>query len=949
MLYSRQLRTHLYFRGCAVNIHILQRHVGVVHSVTRGWWAHFYSIPPFLTTRNTERTSTNTLHTVQLSSLYRAGGLDAIFDVCQAFMSTIKVIMAIKAEDRSEQEKKELVHAYGGMKVALHLIHPIIASKPLFESGQTLLVLTRDKKDTDPEYFEPHNFLVRLRLAALPVLRSLWEAPWLISAPLSVSRSVVQTVLELTNGENEESKGDPSVEIVPTPSSIPRPTSADEGHIQILTDMGFPRSAAERALARTHNNVGAATELLLSHPFPLPPDPEPESAAPVPAEEGVPAPVAATVAEDVELESPPAPPVEEEHTPATVAPTVVVGKGTEEWRKELNEAREPLRASISRQALLLVDEHVSLLFDLHVAFIRPANDHQKRAVQDLVDDIKAFSPSAYDVQEQPLANRCRLLALVLCETPSSLNQELRALLLDSLLALLLSNPASLDPIPQWLAAHLLVTEALFTLADEPKAITLPKEAEPMISEAISVGPPLIEARGIVFDFCLRLLAIPNLRSDELLSTLRLLVLLTRDQEMASQFVHRDGLAMLFKRIKASEVPGSASYIASILRHTIEDAQTVQHLMRQAIKRYFAQPRTRVVEIGTYVRNCSAMALRDSHIFIKVTEAMCLMGQPFSPSPHISLKAEPPADDKTSQKTDAGGDNNADMQVDSPPVAAPSSANESTESVVHFLISELMTVVKTINETPPHPTTSQQDPDVAPVERIPEGPQVELPGTEGATGSSDLSIYDQYQYSCFLMQCLTELLFSYDSCKLAFLSYSPKKRLTTPAKESSNKHRAATLQFLLSELISFGTINPQPNNRARNRITLCNWAMSVIVALCVDSSSTHEHKDVSADLASVRKFILEAVSRTIKDPQPSENVESRYGRLLALADLCHRLLTVRFNTVSRKQQDDTPTHIAKVMLEKNFVATLTAALSEVDLNYPNVRGLAASILRPLEYL
>jgi E3 ubiquitin-protein ligase HUWE1 len=38
-----------------------------------------------------------------------------------------------------------------------------------------------------------------------------------------------------------------------------------------------------------------------------------------------------------------------------------------------------------------------------------------------------------------------------------------------------------------------------------------------------------------------------------------------------------------------------------------------------------------------------------------------------------------------------------------------------------------------------------------------------------------------------------------------------------------------------------------------------------------------------------------------------------------------------------------------MLEKNFVATLTAALSEVDLNYPNVRGLVASILRPLENL
>ncbi|RXW18038.1 hypothetical protein EST38_g7811 [Candolleomyces aberdarensis] len=43
-----------------------------------------------------------------------------------------------------------------------------------------------------------------------------------------------------------------------------------------IIDMGFSRSAAERALVRTHNNVNAAAELLVNQPFPLPPDPQPE-------------------------------------------------------------------------------------------------------------------------------------------------------------------------------------------------------------------------------------------------------------------------------------------------------------------------------------------------------------------------------------------------------------------------------------------------------------------------------------------------------------------------------------------------------------------------------------------------------------------------------------------------------------------------------------------------
>ncbi|KAJ7132750.1 hypothetical protein C8R43DRAFT_929975 [Mycena crocata] len=885
-----------------------------------------------------ERTASNTLHTVQVSALYQAGGLDATFDVCRAFTTTIGSIMQFRTEDRSELQKQELVHAYGGLKVALHLIHPLISSKPLFDSGQTLLMTTRDKKDTESGYFEPHNFLVKLRLAALPVLRALWEAPWLISAPLSVSRSIVQTVLELTNGEGEEVKEAPGEG---GPTGIPRPLGADEGRIRQLTDMGFPRSAAERALARTQNNLNAATDLLLSHPFPLPPDP-------------VPGPETATTAgpdDPVEPQSNEEPivvdPESETNSPAAseteVVPPEPTGRTTEQWQKQLDEAREPLRAGISRQALLLVDEHLSLIFHLHVAFIRPNNSQQ--AVRDLVDDIKDFSPFAYDVQEQPLANRCRLLALVLCESPSSLSPELRVTLMDSLLALLLSNPVSIDPehpsIPRWLAAHLLVTEALFTLADEPRAITLPKEDEPLVSQDIPTGPPLTEARTIVFDFCLRLLAIPDLPNDELLSTLRLFVLLTRDHEAASQFVKRDGLTLVFRRLKASAVPGSSSYIATILRHIVEDAGTVQNIMKQAIKRYFAQPRTNVVEAGTYVRNCSAMALRDSQTFINVTESLCQLVSPFSSSQHLRLKDQSSVEEKVSAEREVV----AEMQVDTSITVPLSPSNESFEPAVHFLIAELMRSTK---------TDATVTADIVPSDSAEPVAAISTDSGQGSTTSQtasapDPASKDRYQYSCFIMQCLTELLFSYDSCKLAFLSYSSKKRSQTPSKEMPSKFRTATLHFLLSDLISFETINPQPNSDGRDRITVCNWAMSLLVALCVDTSSTHEVKDVSPELVSVRKVVLEAISRAIKDLSASDSVESRYGRLLALADLCHRLLTVRFNTSARKNQDDTPTHIAKVMLEKNFVATLTTALSEVDLNYPNVRGLVASILRPLEYL
>ena len=879
---------------------------------------------------------------MQLVALYRIGGFDAIFDICEAVVTDIDELVKIPDDARTEHQRKHLLHAYGTIKLILHLLHPIISSKPLFESNQTLLIVTRDKKDTDPDYFEPHNFLVRLRYAAIPIVRRLWESPWLAQAPVGVGKYVVRSMLEIANGENEESKGDDG-EAGNMPPAVPRSSSPTETQIRMLTDMGFPRSAAERALIRTNNDVNTATEYLLSRPFPFPPDPpEADPASPL-----------------VDTQEPPLEEPSDDSTPNTPEPSspkvpmaeggssmtdTLPGKTSDEWRRLLNEAREPLRENISKRALSLIDEHLSLLFDLHVVFTKRSS-HQGQAIRNLIDDVSSFSAYAYDVQEQPLANRCRLLALVLCERPEALEADLRNTLMDRLLALLLSTRDPEHP-PKWLAAHLLVTEALFTLADEPLAISAPKESEIPIAGPISVGPSRPEARTMVFDFCLQLLTNDDLPADELLSVLRLFVLLTRDRQMAAQFVSRNGLSLLFQRLRKSAVTGASSYIASILRHLVEDVATIQNIMQQTIKRYFTQPRSRLVDLAAYVRNCSAIALRDTNIFIDVTKSMCQVEAPYSPSPHIKLQPNVQTNDKAVATIEAAGD----MQVDTAQSVSSNVPHKAAEGVIHQLISELMSSTKAINEGETatgtsNSTSTEQDTIAREPQNATDNTEIPIQTASGAVDDSD-----KQQYLCFVMQCLTELLFSYDSCKVAFLSYSSKKR-PQQAQTKDTKFRNTTLQFLLSELITYSTINPASDPKYRSRTTLCSWAMNVVGALCVDTSTTHETKEVSPDLILVRKFVLETVSRAIKEVScTTEGAEARYGRLLALGDLCHRLLTVRVNVSSRKQQqDEVPTHLAKIMLEKNFVSTFTTALSEVDLNYPNVRNLVASILRPLEYL
>ena len=53
-------------------------------------------------------------------------------------------------------------------------------------------------------------------------------------------------------------------------------------------------------------------------------------------------------------------------------------------------------------------------------------------------------------------------------------------------------------------------------------------------------------------------------------------------------------------------------------------------------------------------------------------------------------------------------------------------------------------------------------------------------------------------------------------------------------------------------------------------------MSVIVVLYVDSSASHEAQENAPDVTSIRKLVLESISRSFKDILASEPMDVRYG-------------------------------------------------------------------------
>jgi E3 ubiquitin-protein ligase HUWE1 len=130
----------------------------------------------------------------------------------------------------------------------------------------------------------------------------------------------------------------------------------------------------------------------------------------------------------------------------------VTNETAEDRRREPDTARESLISSMPRQAIHLLDEHSSLMFDVHRVFTATGEAAQESSINLLIGDIKSFSPAAYDIQEQPSAVQCRLLAITLADALSE--RWLSKTRMDDLLALLLSDSMQDEnSTPKWPAVH----------------------------------------------------------------------------------------------------------------------------------------------------------------------------------------------------------------------------------------------------------------------------------------------------------------------------------------------------------------------------------------------------------------------------------------------------------------------------------------------------------------
>ena len=638
------------------------------------------------------------------------------------------------------------------------------------------------------------RLFVETRLLVAPSAHRIWKSKWLAACPESVVKLAVTTFLSIMDNTGEDEK-EPSAE-PPTPVPRPRPAlaAAEPARVDQLVDMGFTRGAAEYALQRARNNVAAAADLILSMPHLFAEIPDVPNPPPV-AETAADAPTTATtdtapdaptdestaVSIDVNMEAVPSSAAPTQPTKPTPVPLETV-------QADLTSLRESYKPELPQRALELVDVVEDLVYDLVSAFPKK----QEGLSYILSRTTPLVEPYTSD-HDQILRARLRLISAFLRNgEPTRLDSSSS----PGILQLFNALPFDATPHPIWTSAFLFFTESIFVLVEsvrETKLGSTPTDvARPMTALQRYMVP--------LTDLCAAIASNPDATREDVISALRLLVILTR-HELPSVEVLEQVLAPA--RMPSSKYAGCQPYLAIVARHALEDPATLKSVMQSEILQWLSPMRNKVTDASHYVKQLRQVAAREPTMFVQVTEDLCELVDPTPPQMVYHIRSK-----------------SGESHIEAP-------KSDTALSLLTMLLTQLASA---INEA--------------------QRPVGELTLDE---------LSNKHSYAGFLLSLITELVGSYIPAKMAF-----RTAIRQQGKPISGLNAFMTdlvCGIDLMEDLASGVAKKERSST--RRIAISTWSMALLVALCSDIH-TDAKTPASEDMTALRRSVLDVVVKLLKD-------------------------------------------------------------------------------------
>ncbi|MCO5577300.1 hypothetical protein L7F22_031127 [Adiantum nelumboides] len=818
---------------------------------------------------------------------------------------------------------------------------------------------------------DPENFVLAVQAQVLEAIFPLWNHPLFPQCSPTLIESVCSIVKHVYSGVTEvktvgtSGAGTSGIRLNPSPP--------DESAISVIVEMGFSRARAEEALRRVgRNSVELAMEWLFGHP-----------------EE--------TSQEEDELARALALSLGNGNDASNEESA---GKGKEVIREEVVPQLPPVESMLSTcMKLLHSSQSVTFpLADLMVTMSsRSKGEDRAKVISYLINQISLCKAEESESEDSPLSTISHLLALILSE--DTVSREVAAengivgTAIDYLSSLKQTTNAG-DKIsaPKWVTALLLIldymlqhkpridstaqnvslTDELVTEPSRPGSTTQKSEPESIQKnswEAI-LGKPTgymaeEEQKKTVLVAC-NLLAM-TLPAETVQAILQLSARLTKVHLVAMQFLEAGGLSSLISLPRNSLFPGFDNVAAAIIRHLLEDPQTLQLAMESEIRHSLAASLSRHnnrLSPRMFLTTMARVVARDPAIFMKAAAVVCQIDESGG-RPHVILAKEKEKEKEREKDKEKIGDKEKEKLKAGTEEISSQGGPKITEAIgkaskgykkipqsFSHVMEQLLDVVA--NFSPPDKEysgtsakvnspslvtamevddVSSKDKGKAKVEEVVKSDKSTLSESSAALAKV-----------IFILKLLTEFVLMYSASVTVVLRRDTESIQGRSILQGGSEAvgQGGFLHGILHRLVPpavTAAMEKTPEYELLEKLS--SKAGHFLVAVCMRSAEGRKRLFLEIAKALVASSNCPGTSVQQCSQPPSR-------KMRAFVDLLSTVLSSHTSS-GGSQAPGVSTEMAKAMLDTGMVQALTTLLQVIDLDHPDAPKLAGSIAKVLEAL
>ncbi|KAK8527091.1 hypothetical protein V6N13_084961 [Hibiscus sabdariffa] len=803
---------------------------------------------------------------------------------------------------------------------------------------------------------DAETFVRMLQCQVLDVILPIWNHPLFPNCSPGFVASVVSIVMHVYSGVGDVKRNRSSIAGSTNQRFMPPPP--DEGTIATIVEMGFSRARAEEALRRVEtNSVEMAMEWLISH-----------ADDPVQEDDELARALALSLGNSSETSK-----VDSVDKPIDVM--------AEEGRPAAPPIDDILNASVK-----LFQSSDNMAFSLTDLLVTLCNhnkgEDRPKVLSFLIQQLK-LCPLDFSKDSTALCMISHIVALLLSEDGNTREIAGQNNTVPAVIDILMDFKARNDlgneiMAPKCISALLLILDNM--LQSRPRIFSDTVEGTQTVSQPDSSGelacltvPELVTEKKSASDANekesinsfekilgkstgylsieesekLLLLACDLIRQHVpavvMQAVLQLCARLTKTHTLALQFLENGGLAALFSLPRTCFFPGYDTVASVIIRHLLEDPQTLQTAMELEIKQTLSGSRHAArVSPRTFLTSMAPVICRDPVVFMKAATAVCQLessgGRPFIV---LSKEKERDRDKLKAFGAEVGLASNESVRIPESKVndgtGKYSKGHKKIPANIAQVIDQLFEIVlkypyaKGQEDSASGLTSMEIDEPASKVKgksKVEETRKMECE-TEKSAGLAKVT---------FVLKLLSDILLMYLHAVGVILKRDSKMGQLHVSNQSDASGSPGVVHHILHRLLPLSVDKSSGLDEWRDKLSeKASW---FLVVLC--GRSSEGRKRVINELVKA----LSSLSNVESNSMNSSLVPDK--RVFAFADLTYSILSKNSSSSNLPGTGCSP-DIAKSMIEGGVVQCLTNILEVIDLDHSDAPKTVNLMLKALESL